>query len=71
MQFSSINYQFISEVLKTVDFIDKHDGSIVFRTCEGEKEKVVLQIGTANAERALNVAKMMENDVAAIDINMG
>lgn len=36
-----------------------------------EKGKVVLQLGTANAERALKVAKMVENDVAAIDINMG
>lgn len=59
------------DVLKTVDFIDKHDGTIVFRTCDAEKEKVVLQMGTANEERALKVAKMVENDVAAIDINMG
>lgn len=61
----------ISDVLGTVDFIDKHDGHIVFRTCATEKEKVVLQLGTANAERALKIAKMVENDVAAIDINMG
>lgn len=47
------------------------DGSVIFRTCEIEKENVVLQLGTANAERALKVAKMVENDVAAIDINMG
>lgn len=59
-----------TEVLGTVDFIDKMDGTIVFRTCAIEKENVVLQLGTANAERALNVAKMIENDVAAIDINM-
>lgn len=43
----------------------------MFRTCEGEKGKVVLQLGTASAERALKVTKMVENDVAAIDINMG
>lgn len=60
-----------SEVLKTVDFIDKFDGTIVFRTCAAEKGKVVLQLGTASAKRALDVAKMVENDVAAIDINMG
>lgn len=68
---NKVNSLFLSEVLKTVDFIDKFDGNIVFRTCESEKGKVVLQMGTANAERALNVAKMVENDVAAIDINMG
>lgn len=61
----------ILEVLKTVDFVDKFDGTIVFRTCDAEKGKVVLQLGTASAERALNVAKMVEDDVAAIDINMG
>lgn len=32
---------------------------------------MVLQLGTANAERALRIAKMIENDVAGIDINMG
>lgn len=58
-------------MLGTVDYIDKHDGFVVFRTCALEKEKVVLQLGTANAERALKIAKMVENDVAAIDINMG
>lgn len=60
-----------TEVLGTVDFIEKNNGALVFRTCPLEKGKVVLQLGTANAERALKVAKMVENDVAAIDINMG
>lgn len=54
-----------------MDYIDEHDGHIVFRTCALEKDKVVLQLGTANAERALRIAKMVENDVAGIDINMG
>lgn len=62
-----MNFLF-SDVLGTVDFIDKNDGHIVFRTCALEKDKVVLQMGTANAERALKVAKMVENDVAAIDM---
>lgn len=30
-----------------------------------------MQIGSANAQRALEVAKLVENDVAAIDVNMG
>ncbi|XP_031627499.1 tRNA-dihydrouridine(20) synthase [NAD(P)+]-like [Contarinia nasturtii] len=65
-------YRHENEILGTVDFIDKYNGIIVFRTCPKlEKGKVVLQLGTANAERALKVAKMVENDVAAIDINMG
>ena len=44
---------------------------MVFRTCDKEKGKVVLQIGTANADRALKIGKLVEQDVAAIDINMG
>lgn len=59
------------DVLGTVDYIDEQDGCIVFRTCPLERNKVVLQIGTADPQRALRVAKMLENDVAAIDINMG
>lgn len=61
----------IPDVLGTIDYVDKADGQIVFRTCALEKEKVVLQIGTASADRALRVAQMVENDVAGIDINMG
>jgi tRNA-dihydrouridine synthase 2 len=60
----------VNRVLNTIDFVEK-DGNVVFRTCEKEKGKVVLQIGTASAERALRSAKLVENDVAAIDINMG
>ncbi|XP_034828139.1 tRNA-dihydrouridine(20) synthase [NAD(P)+]-like isoform X1 [Maniola hyperantus] len=60
-----------NDILNTVDFVDQTDGTIVFRTCLEEKEKVVLQLGTCSADRALKVAKVLENDVAAIDINMG
>lgn len=61
----------VNKVLGTVDFVDQNDGTIAFRTCALEHDRVVLQLGTANAERALKVAKMVENDVAGIDINMG
>ncbi|XP_050675838.1 tRNA-dihydrouridine(20) synthase [NAD(P)+]-like [Leptidea sinapis] len=61
----------INDILKTVDFVDQTDGTIVFRTCHEEKDKVVLQLGTCDADRALKVAKLVENDVAGIDINMG
>lgn len=62
----------VNKVLGTIDFIDPVDGGLcIFRTCDKEKGKVVLQIGTANAERALETALLVQNDVAAIDINMG
>lgn len=58
-------------VLGTIDYVDEADGTIVFRTCSAERDKVVLQMGTCCAERALRVGRMVEADVAGIDINMG
>jgi tRNA-dihydrouridine synthase 2 len=54
-----------------IDFIDTTEGNnVVFRTCEREKSRVILQIGTADVGRAVKVAKLVENDVAGIDVNM-
>lgn len=47
------------DALGTIDYVDKSDGTIVFRTCDREKEKVILQLGTADASRALQVAKFV------------
>ncbi|XP_063730939.1 tRNA-dihydrouridine(20) synthase [NAD(P)+]-like [Eleginops maclovinus] len=60
----------VNEVLDTVDFVAP-DERVMFRTCEREKERVVFQMGTADPDRALIVAKLVEKDVAAIDVNMG
>ncbi|GJQ66949.1 hypothetical protein Trydic_g7963 [Trypoxylus dichotomus] len=60
-----------NDVLGTIDFIDKTDGTVVFRTCPQEKDRVVVQLGTCDANRALKVAKLLEKDIAGIDINMG
>ncbi|XP_050778665.1 tRNA-dihydrouridine(20) synthase [NAD(P)+]-like isoform X2 [Gopherus flavomarginatus] len=60
----------VNEVLETVDFVAP-DERVVFRTCERERDCVVFQMGSADAERALAVAKLVENDVAGIDVNMG
>ncbi|KAM4614076.1 tRNA-dihydrouridine(20) synthase [NAD(P)+]-like [Discoglossus pictus] len=59
-----------AEVLQTVDYVAPTE-RVIFQTCEKERGRVVFQMGTADAERALAVAKLIENDVAAIDINMG
>ncbi|XP_052511941.1 tRNA-dihydrouridine(20) synthase [NAD(P)+]-like isoform X2 [Budorcas taxicolor] len=60
----------VNEALSTVDFVAPDD-RVVFRTCEREQSKVVFQMGTSDAERALAVARLVENDVAGIDVNMG
>lgn len=61
----------VNNILKTIDFINHKNGSILFRTCEEERHRVVLQIGTCDIGRAVHAAKLVENDVAAIDVNMG
>ncbi|NWU09340.1 DUS2L synthase, partial [Cephalopterus ornatus] len=63
-------YSISFEVLETVDFVAPNE-RVVFRTCERERQRVVFQMGSADAERALAVAKLVESDVAGIDINMG
>ncbi|KAH8373168.1 hypothetical protein KR009_000109 [Drosophila setifemur] len=57
--------------LGTVDFVDPSDGTIVFRTCAQETSRLVLQMGTSDAERALAVGKLLQRDIAGLDINMG
>ncbi|KAM9815483.1 tRNA-dihydrouridine(20) synthase [NAD(P)+]-like [Syngnathus typhle] len=59
-----------NEVLQTVDFVAPDD-RIMFQTCAKEKQRVVFQMGTADPDRALAVARLVEKDVAAIDVNMG
>ncbi|KAL5988383.1 hypothetical protein ACLOJK_036147 [Asimina triloba] len=59
------------EFLGTTDLIEKGTGNVVFRTCDEEKERVVFQMGTSNAVRALTAAQLICQDVAAVDINMG
>ncbi|KAL9229511.1 hypothetical protein vseg_004971 [Gypsophila vaccaria] len=57
--------------LGTTDLVERGTGSVVFRTCPEERHRVVFQMGTSDAVRALKAAQLVCNDVAAIDINMG
>uniref|UniRef100_A0A1D1YGQ4 tRNA-dihydrouridine(20) synthase [NAD(P)+]-like n=1 Tax=Anthurium amnicola TaxID=1678845 RepID=A0A1D1YGQ4_9ARAE len=61
----------LNKSLGTTDFVEKGTYNVVFRTCPEEKNRVVFQMGTANAARALTAAQLVCRDVAAIDINMG
>lgn len=68
-----------NENLKTIDFRSKTGNKkipgmtdVVFRTYpELENDKVVFQMGTSNAKLAVEAAKIVINDVGAIDINAG
>lgn len=44
---------------------------MTFSTCAAEKGKVILQLGTADADLALQAALTLKEDVAAIDVNCG
>ena len=60
-----------NKVLGTIDYIDKRDNSLVFRTCDREKDKLVIQIGTSDPARAAAVGRKVERDVSGLDVNMG
>ncbi len=60
----------VNDQLGSIDYVDG-TSSLVYRTCELERGRNVLQLGAPNAEIALAAAKLVEQDVAAIDINMG
>ena len=76
----------VNERLSTIDYLVNNDNTsnnnekkekekkkniLIFRTCELEKKKVIFQLGTNCPERALEAARMIEHDVAGVDINMG
>jgi hypothetical protein len=49
----------LSESLGTTDFVEKGTDSVVFRTCPEERGRVVFQMGTSNAVRALKAAQLV------------
>ncbi|KAM9967495.1 hypothetical protein ACTFIW_001579 [Dictyostelium discoideum] len=59
----------VNEKLKTIDFIAK-DQTLCYRTSEKDVRNV-LQLGTASSMTALEAAKVVCNDICALDINMG
>jgi len=59
----------INKKLGTIDYMNKD--RIEFRTTDYEKGRVILQLGTCDPDLALQAAKHVEQDVAAIDVNCG
>ena len=56
----------------TVDYLQKlPERALIWTTCPAERKRLVCQLGTANANTALQAAMTVVQDVAAIDINMG
>lgn len=61
----------VNTVLDTIDYVDRTDETLVLRVAKEERGHLVLQIGTCDPVRAAKVAKIVENDVDGIDVNMG
>lgn len=51
--------------------MNEANGYCAFRTHPKEKDQLIFQIGTSNADRAVALAKKVQNDVSGIDVNMG
>ena len=46
-------------------------GKSIFETHPIEKERLIYQIGTSDPDLALQAAKIVEGDVAGVDLNCG
>lgn len=58
--------------LQCVDFVQKSDEKLVFRTHPAlEKSRLIFQMGTSDPKLAVEAAKVVAGDVAAIDVNSG
>lgn len=63
---------FVAELLKTIDFFVPGELRPILQIDkEREVKRLIVQLGTCDGERALKAARIVENDVAGIDINMG
>src|SRR4051794_16914598 len=60
----------VNDKLGTIDYIDKGK-NVVYQTCKLEKDRNILQIGTATPKLALETALHCFEDYAGLDVNMG
>ncbi|KAI8899582.1 hypothetical protein BC833DRAFT_647756 [Globomyces pollinis-pini] len=64
----------VNKILGTIDYVDgRGNGTagLVLRIHPKEKNRLVLQLGASNPEIALKAALIIQDDVAAIDLNCG
>jgi len=54
-----------------VEFKITAEDNPVLQTCPTEKEKVILQLGTADPDRAVKAAKLCQDHISGVDVNMG
>jgi len=73
-----VDYRFIqcvrveNELLHTIDFVvPGEDRPMLQIHPKREHNRLIVQLGTSDGQRALKAARLVEKDVAGIDINMG
>ncbi len=63
---------FYLELFNTVDFVVPGEDRPMLQIHKNrEKDRLIVQLGTSDGQRALKAAQLVEKDVAGIDINMG
>ncbi len=66
------NFLFNLDLFNTIDFLVPGEDRPMLQIHKNrEKDRLIVQLGTSNGQRALNAARLIEKDVAGIDINMG
>ncbi|KAI9019104.1 hypothetical protein DFJ74DRAFT_708301 [Hyaloraphidium curvatum] len=60
-----------NRLLGTVDFLQPGSDLVQFRTHPSERSRFVFQLGSADPDSALRAARVVEKDVAGIDLNCG
>ena len=58
----------LPNVLQTVDYIDRTDDTLVLRISNEERGRLVLQMGTSDAGRAVRVAQVSTITVISLQI---
>lgn len=61
----------VNEKLDCIDYVKMPKNQVIFRTYPTEKPRLVFQMGSGSPETAVQAAKLIAGDVAAIDLNCG
>ncbi|KAJ3139193.1 tRNA-dihydrouridine(20) synthase [NAD(P)+]-like [Geranomyces variabilis] len=61
----------VNDVLGTIDFIEQTSNSLTLRMHPSELDRLVVQLGTGDPDLAVEAARVVAGDVAAIDLNCG
>eukprot|EP00842_Homolaphlyctis_polyrhiza_P007107 jgi/Hompol1/986/HPOL_002625-RA len=61
----------VNETLGTIDYVDESTGGLNLRIHPSEQGRLVVQIGSANPEQAVQAALKVAGDVDGIDLNCG